>query len=254
MISQKGINNTSADIRAIIEKAEKWAIQNLSDIQYLKNENYQKLLILSTIDAFAQMWGNYPPACKTNSNFCSFVLKYSSQSDLLKQTCPVTLYYNLKRQIWLLKKKPSTEEVKPPKKEITLQLEAGRIYRWDNPVLEKEANRIFQRLRNEFSDKDTPRRTKNKHTYVRLLYQLRNKIAHEMNDVGAKFEFCQSVPSIASWHDECGKTFWSLNFPRLWLYNLAEETIINFLDDCLKAEEPLLFLYNERTIDLAWYD
>ena len=46
---------------------------------------------------------------------------------------------------------------------------------------------------------------------------------------------------------------WTLNYPRLWLYELAQETIFGFIDDCLNAEEITRFLDNQRTTHLTWY-
>lgn len=218
------------DKRKTIQGAKEWVEHNLPVALQLRNDSYSKILILLTIDAFAQMWGNYPPSCKNNETFCNFIQRYSSQSLLFSQICPVTLqnHYCPNEQI---------------------KLKQGEIYSWDDPILAEEANRISLKI----YDEKQREKAKGQHTYIKLLYQLRNKVVHELNNLGTKIEFREDIPTIVSGYDEHHKLIWTLNYPRQWLYNLAQETIFGFIDDCLKAEELLRFLDNERTIDLTWY-
>ena len=221
---------TLEEKRKVMLGAKAWVEKNLLTTFKLTNESYGKLLIHSTIDCFAQMWGSYPPAGFNCATFCGFVLRYSSYNTIFKQICPTTLHYHYD-------------------KENPIDLTLGEIYRWDDVALVSEANRILLNIK----DEQLREEAKKKHTYIKLLYQQRNKLVHELDNIGTKIEFNNDVPSIASGMDINGKYIWTLNYPRKWLYNLAEETIFNFIDDCMHKEKRLRFLDKERTIDLTWY-
>ena len=141
--------------------AKRWVETNLPDTLKLRNNSYSKILILSTIDCFAQMWGNYPQSRLNNENFCKFILRYSSQRTILNQVCPVTLHYHYK-------------------KGKLLNLHEGQIYNWDDPILGEEAERILL----EIEDEKEREKAKQKHTYIKLLYQLRSKVVHELDNIG----------------------------------------------------------------------
>lgn len=217
--------------QTILLRAKDWVAHKMPETLKIPNDSYSKILILSTIDCFAQMWANYPTSGKNRATFTQFVLKYSSQRDTLKQVCPTTLYYSFL----------------PDK---TLCLQPYRIYEWDDPDIKTESDRLLEII----TDKKTKEKAVNNHRYIKLLYQLRSKLVHELNNIGTKIEFNEDKPSIASGIDGKGQRIWTLNYPKLWLYNLAQEVIFNFIDDCLNAEELLRFLENKRNIDLTWYD
>lgn len=216
--------------KKILLGAKRWVETNLPVALQIRNDSYSKILILSTIDCFAQMWGNYPPSRQSNENFCKFVLRYSSQRSTMNQVCPVTLHYHYKKD-------------KP------LNLKEGQIYDWDDPILGEEAERILLAI----EDEKERGKAKQKHIYVKLLYQLRSKVVHELDNIGTPIEFNEDVPSIAFGPEKDNEMAWTLNYPRLWLYELARETIFGFIDDCLNAEETIRFLDNQRTTHLTWY-
>lgn len=215
--------------RKIIQGAKEWVDYNLPIALKLMNNSYCKILILSTIESFAQMWGNYPKN-RSNETFCNFVLKYSSQKDILQKVCPVTLHYHYANNI-----------------EIKLE---QYIYNWDDEVLAIEADRML----NSIPEDNKRAIAEKKHSYIKLLYSLRSKLVHELNNLGTPIEFSEDIPSVASGMDIDGNIIWSLNYPRQWLYNLAIETIYNFVNDCLENEKMLRFLDNPRRTKLTWYD
>lgn len=219
-----------AEKRKVIYGAKEWLEYNLPKAFELKNDSYSKLLILATIDCFAQMFGNYPSSNKSNETFCKFVLKYSSQNETFHRVCPVTLRY------CYLENYP-------------IKLTRYQIYKWNDPIINDESERIL----NAIEDINLREIAKRKHSYIKLLYQLRSKLVHELNNIGTKIEFNEEVPSISSGKNIKGEIIWGLNYPRLWLYNLAQETIFNFVEDCLKNDYLLRFLDKERNLDLTWY-
>ena len=204
--------------RKTIQGAKEWVDYNLPVALTLRNNSYCKILILSTIECFAQMWGNYPKNM-SNETFCNFVLRYSSQKDLLQHVCPVTLHYHY------AKKEP-------------IKLTQHRIYSWEDEVLVEEANRML----NSIKDEKRKIIARKKHSYIKLLYCLRSKLAHELDNLGTPIEFNKEIPSVASGKDEQGNIIWSLNYPRQWLFNLTIEVIHNFVEDCLNNEKMLCFL------------
>ena len=226
----RGIIMDIEEKRNIMLGAKEWVKANLPITLKIQNESYGKLLIHATIDCFAQMCGNYPPSNFNSDTFCRFVLRYSSYSKTFQQICPTTLHYHYD-------------------KENDIKLTRGRIYQWDDPELVEEANRILHNIKEEQLRKTAQK----KHTYIKLLYQQRNKLVHELDNIGTKIEFSKDVPSIASGKDISSSTIWTLNYPKLWLYNLAQETIYNFIEDCMHNEKPLRFLDKERTTNLTWY-
>ena len=227
--SKNRIDMNITEKQKILLGAKNWVETNLPDALKLKNNSYSKILILSIIDCFAQMYGNYPTR-ENNNTFCKFVLKYSSQRTILNQVCPVTLHYHYK-------------------KGRLLNLQEGQIYNWDDPILGEEAERILLAI----EDEKEREKAKQKHTYIKLLYQLRSKVVHELDNVGTPIEFNEIIPSVAFGPEKNDEMVWTLNYPRLWLYELARETIFGFIDDCLNAEEITRFLDNQRTTHLTWY-
>ena len=216
--------------RKTIQGAKEWVDYNLSAALTLSNNSYSKILILSTIECFAQMFGNYPKN-RSNETFCKFVLRYSSQKDILQRVCPITLHYHYANN-------------------VPIGLIRHRIYSWEDEILVEEACRILDSI----TDEKVQKTARNKHSYIKLLYSLRSKLVHELDNLGTPIEFNKEMPSIASGKDISGDIIWTLNYPRQWLYNLAIETIHNFIGDCFIHEELLCFLDNPRNLKLTWYD
>lgn len=209
-----------------IDDARNWVRINLDSAYNIPNVSYSKLLALATIDCFAQAWGHFPPANKSNDTFCNFVLSFSSKRDSLRKTCPITLYYEYEKEL------------------PDIPLTQGRIYSYESSELEDLASDYLISLPEEERE-----RVRKKHTYIKLLYLLRNKLVHELNHLGLPIEFLEDRPSVTFGRID-QKEVWSLNIPRAYIYNLAKETINNYLTECEKGNCDLPL----RGFSLSWYE
>ena len=91
------------------------------------------------------------------------------------------------------------------------------------------------------------------HSYIRLLYKFRSKLVHELNDKGPGIAFFEGIPTVSSGTNKDGEPIWALDFPKEWLYSLAQETIFNFINECLHDEEWLNSFAPRGASDLNWY-
>lgn len=204
-----------------IEAVKKWLDKNLPDANSLNNNNYGMILMLSTIDCFANVWGGFPNK-NTKSNFCDFIINHTKYAAALKQVCPVTLYYQYR-------------DLLPE-----LPLKQNSIIPFDDKQLVNLANEYLSILPGN-------KRTNayNSHTYIALLYKFRSKLVHELRDLGTPIEFDAVKPVIASGITD-GAKVWTLRFPKKFIYDLTWEVIENYLDEC--NELP------DRPQNLSWYD
>ena len=208
-----------------VEDVRRWLDINLPRAMNVGNDNYATLLLLSTIDCFAQAWGNYP---KNNNRdtFCSFVLKFSDLRDKLSAICPITLYYDYRDKYHF-------EEPR---------LMKSMIIPYDSPVLSVISNEYMSLIPEE--EAETVRK---KHQYIRLIYRLRSKLVHELRYPGTPVEFNAEKPAITMGREKGeDEKFWTLSFPKQFIFHLAEDTINNYLDQC--SELPA------KGIDLSWYE
>lgn len=207
------------------EDIKAWLNINLSEACKLSNDNYSMLLMLSTIDCFAQAWGGFPKS-NTNQNFCDFVLAHTTKAEDLKALCPITLYYQY-------------SDALPP-----LRLQTGSLIPYDSPKLRFMAGEYFRKL-----PKEEQKKAEEHHTYIKLLYVLRSKLVHELSNPGTPIEFVADKPTISCGRmfagDKLADEYWTLNFPKKFVYELTWEVITNYLDEC--DEVP------QREINLSWY-
>lgn len=185
--------------------ARRWLEINLPKAMQVGNDYYTIILLLSTIDCFAQAWGGFPKRNVTD-NFCNFVLQHTSNSEPLSRVCPVTLYYDYQLR--------------------DLPLHQGDLIPYDDAELNDLSNKLILGLPE--SERECASK---KHRYVRLLYTLRSKLVHELSNPGTPIEFVDDKPTISSGIMD-GKRVWTLNFPKLFIYELAQETIGNYLGEC----------------------
>lgn len=153
-------------------RIREWLKDNFNQALEVRNDNYSKILLLSTIDCFAQAWGGFPKY-NASENFCEFVLSHTEKRIELNNICPITLSYD-----YNLNK---------------INLIRGCLYSYDDSRVISLANSIIA----DIPEKDREK-ARGKHSYVRLLYVMRNKLVHELNDPGTKIEFMEDKPTISS--------------------------------------------------------
>lgn len=216
------------------EATKKWLKENIPLANNIKNEAFSKLILLSIIDCFAQAYAGYSPY-HTSKVFSDFIIKFSiTQSSHLQNVCPITLGYEY--------------NIKP-------RLVDGMLYYYDDPYLAKEGERILQMLPEVKRSK-----ARQKHCYAGLLYATRNKLAHELNTLGHRIDFCNGKPTIASGRlldyvdGKIVETIeWNLFFPKKYIYDLVNETVYGYLDYC-NQEKKLLAPIGVRRSRYTWYD
>ena len=198
------------------------------------------------MDCFAQAEADYPIGGRPSKNaFCNFVLNHSaSQRNTLQLVCPVTLYYDFKDDYQM-----------PP-----IPFIPGEVILINDIASQKAANNFLICLPPEKRED-----AKEKHQYIRLLYQLRNKLVHEMNYLGLPIAMISNYPTITcvskigiddlTGEKDTPEQYWALNIPKDYIFQLAHETIFHRLEMC-KKESTLPFpLTNEpRKCELSWYD
>ena len=223
-----------------------WAEKQLSVARQIPNKDFSIISLLALIDCFAQADADYPIGGKLSKKaFCNFVLNHSSSySKILQHICPITLYYDYKDKYNL----PS------------LPFSPGELLPINDDRLQKAAENYLLCL-----PPDKKADSAQKHQYIMLLYQLRNKLVHEMNYLGLSVAMFSNYPSISCVSrigiDDLGKDigiqeqYWALNIPKDFIYQLAHETIFHRLEICKEKDNLPFPLTNEpRKCELSWYD
>lgn len=199
------------------ESIKRWLDLNLPKALAVKNNNYSILLLLSTIDCFAQAWGGFPKS-NVGDNFCKFILQHTEKRSL-ERVCPITLAYDYG---------------------LSLNLHRGELIPYDDDRLDQLSQDLVAGLPQHEKSK-----ARKRHRYVKLLYVLRSKLVHELSNPGTPIEFIDNKPTMAHGFVD-GQSVWTLNFPKQYIYELARETIANYVDKC--DEVP------SRKICLSWYE
>lgn len=205
---------------------------------------FQMICLFSIIDSFAQEDSNYKSG-KNQEKFGDFILKYQKSWSFLEKIDPVTLFYDAKNEL---------------KKKDYLNCLMDGIYRDVNDVFEKQIdNSIIADLRsNKVKDEQINRYIKH-HKFSNLLYQIRNKISHELSDNSHSFL------SDSPWHTvpyytevsnfRTNNHYLSLIIPISFMRDLVNECCGNYLNDCLtKKIMPFGNDTDARKSKLCWYD
>lgn len=230
-----------------IKVIRQWKERQFDLIKHIDNEFYRRILLLICIDTVAQRQDVEPDNLSSSNTeiFTSFLLEYVKTEpyrSILTQVCPVTLYYHYKDKL------PKGAEI---------QLFKSRIYKAGNAELNTEAERILALIPEE--QRESARK---KHTYARLIYQMRNKLVHEMTSVGIHDVFDmdnQGLPyiSMASEMDENGfeSGKWFLHIPEKMVWICADESIENYLAFCEENQKkPMVDDDRYTEIRLRWYN
>lgn len=228
-----------------IAQIKTWSNQYMDEISLLKNEKSRFLLRCSIIDTFSQ--SAFPNNHHTSINFSSFLEKFSepSYSNILKMICPITLYYNYHEKYNLGDLHLDTQHY-------------NKIYIATNPSLSDEANRLLKLIPNEKDQRNAAQR----HTYSRLIYQRRNKIAHEFYAVGLPLNFQKDqkiqLPHIVLSHEFIGEDLipghWELNIPEQFTTSVFHSAIERYLSYCEQKQILPFKPESERAYRFSWYD
>lgn len=96
----------------------------------------------------------------------------------------------------------------------------------------------------------------NQHKYIKLLYKMRDKVSHEQcNYSWSKVSsiWNEKLPSFIS-----GGRYdvsWELGFPYVFIKQLTEECVTNFLNNRKQCnEDPFMNNTNDRKFNLSWVD
>lgn len=221
-----------------LERIQAWVNGQFDAISQIAVENYRIVLLCSLIDTFAQEYSNY--SRKNQESFVKFLVTFGGDyTDFLSMVCPVTLYYDCFEH----------------NDTVSLNFRQHHIYEADDYVVYLEAQRLLLLL-----PENSKRNAQEKHTYARLIYQIRNKLSHELKLPNMPINFLEDEkfqrPHMASQSKfENGHlTFsgWSLNIPENFIADVAKEAISNYLQNC-KRLDHVPFRQNRKCV-WAWYD
>lgn len=227
------------DVQMEVNQTRNWVNNKLKDISKLETEAFRKILYYSLIDSFAQSWKNYP-TYNVQNVFSDFILTFSPKyRDILGNVCPVTLFHYLKDENPLL----------------TLRLPESRILDAQSGILAKESERLLATISNQ----DTRIKAQKKHRYCQLMYAERNKLVHELSQVGMPIDFDEPLPHVAQGckmiDDKLIDTGWELVIPEKFVLSVLEDVLNGYLAYCVQ-ENIVPFSNNtfDRKSKTAWYD
>ncbi len=224
-----------------IKETRQWVEGHLEEIAKLPIEVYRKILFLSVVDAIVQHQENVN-SHSNQKEFASFLLKYSTEyHEILEAYCPTTMFYD---NLSLL-----TNE--------RLHLDEDELYFVDQPTVNLESERLLTILKQK-SEARTER-----HRYASLIYAMRNKLVHEMYQVGCEASFLTEdsdpIPHLVLLdkhnREELSPYKWTLMIPEKFIWVVGKSAIANYLDECQKQQKhPLTNMETFRKSRFAWYD
>lgn len=219
----------------IIKKTRDWVNNQIKEVKKFKYEKHRKIIALALIDAFAQHSVGY--SRKNQECFSVFLITYGGKyTEILKSTCPVTLYYNYHQYF-------------PEGFELTLNY-TKLFYDITHPDLQRETIRLISNLNCKGKQKE---KAIAKHRYANLLYALRNKLVHEFVEIGIVDPGYEN-PRISVEFGRNGDNItrkWILTIPDQFIIDIASTTINNFLDQC---NAPFEYNTINRRFYYTWYD
>lgn len=228
------------NVREAITRVRNWFYRQLDLLRHYPSELHRLIILLSIMDSFAQESSNF--SRNSRQAFISFLLANSTKyADLLKLLCPITLYYSYYDN----------------REDVCLQLSPkNNIYLADSPEAVTEAQRLFELIPD--SQKESVRQ---KHSYAGLIYQLRNKLSHELLLLNAPVNFHEDrsnqLPHIAceceSRNHQLVPRRWVLHIPEKFVQDVTIDAVEHYLEDCLRRGHAP-FSRGERKCYNAWYD
>ena len=214
----------------------KWMNGHFSLIKEYKSDIHRRILEMAVIDAFSQL---YKKHTKCNQKyFVEFLVAFGGEySEILESVCPVILYYN---------EFMGKEELRILNSSISM------LYSADDSAMLKETKRLMALLSDEKKEK-----SRIKYSYAGLIYQMRNKMFHEMKLINMPMDFYNStelhIPYIARERPiNSSETKWSLNIPESFVVTVGKTAINNFLDKCERDNKNIDL--GNGVCYLKWYD
>ena len=227
-------------VNEAVARVRKWFDHQIDLISYYPSEVHRLIILLSAMDSFAQESSDF--SRNSRQAFISFLLANSiNHSEFLKLLCPITLYYSYYND----------------REDVCLQLSReNSIYPANSPGVIAEAERLFELLPD--SQKESVRQ---KHSYAGLIYQLRNKLSHELLLLNAPVNFhedqSEQFPHIAreceSRNHQLVPRRWTLHIPEKFVRDVAIDAVTHYLEDCLRRDHAP-FRRGERRCYNGWYD
>lgn len=227
-----------------VEQCREWFSNQIREIKEIQNKKHRLILLLSLADAFAQSHGDYGQ----NSNrryFASFLLQFSSEQEysaILRSICPVTLYYDKNDEYQFGK----------------LNLTSSRVYLANSNDVLQEAKRLKDCIPEDKRDIIVRR-----HRYAELIYAMRNKLVHEMVDIGLDINFQESkahqiphmVHGVAENEGGIRTEYWKLHIPEVFIFCVVENAVNEYLTWCANNQKtPFKNNLHSRKCYFAWYD
>lgn len=227
------------DISTRVSEVENWINERMCEADKISDWKFRLLCYYSILDAFVQEYFNYDKE-HNRVNFINFIRKYQSKYSFLDEVDPVTLYYHYKKEI-----ADTTVLNFMDKDKEYLVSEIQQIPNWRN-------------IKGLLGDNKC-----NKHKYIELMYQLRNKLVHEFTtpdgvmginlyDKGKTEPYYVSCEALeGNGNFVC---YWYLTFSPQFICDLTRNVINNYLTDCKKNNCDPFKNNISRKMRLAWYD
>ena len=218
--------------------------KQMDEIVKMSSYEFKMICLFSIIDSFAQEISNY----EKNSNqkkFSNFVLTYEKSWPFLKKIEPVTLFYDAKNHLI--------------KKDYIDCFMDEAIHNTDDAIKKQIDKLIIADLKSNHLDENEIKKYETKHQFVNLLYQIRNKISHELSDNSHSHlsdNFGHQIPYYRKNSDYKNNNHTlELVIPVNFMFDLVNECCNNYLNSCLKNKKyPFANNTNERKSKLCWYD
>ena len=236
-----------------ITQIRQWRDGQVYALSRVESEVYQRILITACIDAFVQHQDSVYAIRKQGKRvsdrkaFSSFLQQYVTDEqclEWLQLVCPTTLYYDYQEDFH--------------SKGINLKLQLHRIYAADDPEAIAESERLLALL-----PENKQESAREKHQYSALIYQMRNKLVHEMTYVGCNANFftedSDPVPHMVVLsrheHNKLIPYKWTLHIPLKLLMLCLRESSENYLNECqVQQKHPLGDYDPHQKSTFAFYD
>jgi len=229
-----------------IVSVQKWIDSKFEIADKIEDNSLKVISYFTITDSLAQNVNGYKWKGASDA-FCKFVCMYQNTYDFLGDIDPVTLYYDLENKLF--------QDI-----DVVDYLDDGNVYYPENILSNMNLKRIIARAKDNGNNKIIA-----KHSYIRLLYQLRNKLVHEFSVIGGPMDWTEdSLPFYNSVDRLFGenemksnpkKRIWQLTFPTKFIRELLYNAIDNYFIECIKEQKDP---YNNnnilRPMYLAWYD
>ncbi len=263
------------NIKESIENARVFLESKLEEANSISNEIFKRIALLTIIDSLAMEENNYPSR-NSKKAFTEFVNKYQDKYDFLEKIEPLTLYYDYEDD---LNNVVIDEEVLQHYKD-----QNNENYSWLKKIDLNEYKNIDRCTVPEFMESDLTERLQawiknskdikdkiDSHKFINLIYKMRSKAVHEFGCLGLENPVERRDNKRIPYYSEVIKTYieeknnekkeityriYELVIPNNFLYDLAENCINNYLEDCLKNKR---FPYKnndgvKRKEYLSWND